>query len=343
MLLRPTASSGVPVYVQLMEQVAHAVRTGALRPGDALPGAHRLAEELVVHPAAVTRAYQGLRDRGVVTFGERAEARVAADGHRRSAYAASARMAVAPGRDITRELESAREVQQRLLPQEYPSFRGVDYAGVSRPALGVGGDYFDFIRLSETELGLAIGDVCGKGMPAALLMATLRASLRSETRHHDGEVLEVVANLNRLVHESCASNRFASFFYGKYDASSRTLRYVNAGHNPPFIVRTTGGTPRVLRLDCGGPVIGLMRDSVYTEGRLVLEPGDLLVAYTDGITEAMNAADAEWGEEELLRAIADHRTLPARELVARIMECADAFAAGAPQHDDMTAVAARVA
>src|SRR3954470_2676513 len=182
MLLRPNPSTGVPVYVQLMEQVTHAVHTGALRPGDALPGVRRLAEELVVHPGAVTRAYQGLQAQGVVTLSAGAEAQVA----RRAARTPPP---LARGRDMTRELDSAREVQERLLPQEYPAFRGIDYAGASRPALGVGGDYFDFIQRSETEFGIAIGDVCGKGVPAALLMATLRASFRSETMRRSGDVL----------------------------------------------------------------------------------------------------------------------------------------------------------
>jgi sigma-B regulation protein RsbU (phosphoserine phosphatase) len=240
-----------------------------------------------------------------------------------------------------RELEIAHDVQQRLFPQELPALPGVDYAGACRPALGVGGDYYDFILLSKTVLGIAIGDVSGKGIPAALLMATLRAYLRGQTAQRPTDLTAVMANLNRLVYESSAANRYATFFYAELDACSRALHYVNAGHNPPMVFRHNCGGREVLRLDTGGPVIGLMEDCVYCQGQIVLEPGDVLVAYTDGISEAMNGSDAEWGEEQLMEAVWPNRTAPAAGLIDRIMASADAFVAGAPQYDDMTLVVVR--
>jgi sigma-B regulation protein RsbU (phosphoserine phosphatase) len=132
---------------------------------------------------------------------------------------------------------------------------GIEYAGACRPALGVGGDYYDFIGLSETTLGIAIGDVSGKGIPAALLMATLRAYLRAQTIQGDSDLAAMMANLNQLVYESSAANRYATFFYGEYDAASGLLKYVNGGHNPPMLFKKAGG---VVRLDVGGPVIGLI-------------------------------------------------------------------------------------
>jgi sigma-B regulation protein RsbU (phosphoserine phosphatase) len=257
-----------------------------------------------------------------------------------------------------RELEIAREVQERLFPQEYPPIPGLDYAGACRPALGVGGDYYDFIRISPAELGIAIGDVSGKGIPAALLMATLRAYLRGQTLRPatdkdlrpatdkdlrpatDKDLSLLMSNLNALVYESSASNRYATFFYGQFDAGTRVLRYVNAGHNPPMIVGKDAR--RLQRLDAGGPVIGLMEGCRYAEGRATLEPGDVVVLFTDGITEAMNAADEEWGEEHLIEAVRPCRALQARDLIGRLMQSADAFVAGAPQHDDMTLVILRV-
>jgi sigma-B regulation protein RsbU (phosphoserine phosphatase) len=241
-----------------------------------------------------------------------------------------------------RELEIAHEVQERLFPQEYPPVAGIDYAGACRPALGVGGDYYDFILLSKTELGIAVGDVSGKGIPAALLMATLRAYLRAQTFQRNTDLTEVMTNLNKLVFESSDANRYATFFYGEYDADSRALNYVNAGHNPPILFRQKDGGREVVRLDTGGPVIGLMEDCVYSQGSVVLEPGDMLVGYTDGISEAMNAADEEWGEERLMRAVFPNRMVSARELIERLMISADAFVAGAPQHDDMTFSIVRV-
>jgi sigma-B regulation protein RsbU (phosphoserine phosphatase) len=241
-----------------------------------------------------------------------------------------------------REIEIAHEVQERLFPQDYPPVAGLDYAGACRPALGVGGDYYDFIHLSKTALGIAIGDVSGKGIPAALLMATFRAYLRGLTSNRQTDLTEVMAKLNNLVYESSAANRYATFFYGEFDTASRAFNYVNAGHNPPMVFRPSGGSREVLRLDTGGPVIGLMEDCLYREGRVVLEPGDVLVAYTDGISEAMNAADHEWGDERLMAAVPSNRVVTARALIERLMTSADAFVAGAPQHDDMTLIVVRM-
>jgi len=237
----------------------------------------------------------------------------------------------------TRDIEIARDVQQRLLPQDFPPIPGLDYAGACRAALGVGGDYYDFIPLSKTQLGIAIGDVSGKGIPAALLMASLRAYLRgAQTIHHQADLTAVMRNLNVLVYESSAANRYATFFYGELDVTSRVLTYVNGGHNPPMLFRQNGGGLDVHRLDTGGPVIGLIEGCEYSQGSVTLTAGDVLVAYTDGVSEAMNAAMEEWGEDRFMEAVAPNRTVPARTLIDQLMTSADAFVAGAPQHDDMT-------
>jgi phosphoserine phosphatase RsbU/P len=241
-----------------------------------------------------------------------------------------------------RELEIASEVQQRLFPQEYPPIAGVDYAGGCRPALGVGGDYYDFILRKETGVGIAIGDVSGKGIPAALLMATLRAFLRGQTLHRRSDLAGVMANLNALVFESSSANRYATFFYGELDCSSRTLTYVNCGHNAPMIFRQSGAGGTVLRLDTGGPVIGLMEDCVFEQACVALEAGDVLVAFTDGISEAMNGDDEEWGEERLMEAVRANSSDAARTLIDHLMDAADQFVSGAPQHDDMTLVVVRL-
>jgi len=238
-----------------------------------------------------------------------------------------------------RELEIAHEVQNRLFPQNYPPVPGLDYAGACRPAMGVGGDYYDFIPLSKTQLGIAIGDVSGKGVPAALLMATLRAFLRGQTTQPQPDLTLVMTNLNRLVYESSPSSKYATFFYGEFDCVTRHLTYVNAGHNPPMVFRNSG---EVLRLETGGSVIGLMPVASFDQATVVLEPGDVLVAYTDGISEAMNAADDEWGEENMMDCVRPSRDLEAMPLIERLMVSADAFVAGAPQHDDMTIVVARL-
>ena len=240
-----------------------------------------------------------------------------------------------------RELELAREVQERLFPQECPRLPGLDYAGACRPALGVGGDYFDFIAVSDSGLAIAIGDVSGKGIPAALLMATLRAFLRGQTIDWQTDLTAVVANLNRLVYESSAADRYATFFLAVFDSSSRTLRYVNAGHNSPILLRAagTGGAP--LRLEEGGTVVGLMPEGSWAQGQVRLELGDLLVLFTDGISEAMSAADEEWGVDRLVAALRTTCSAPSRVTLDSLMASADAFVAGAPQHDDMTLIVMR--
>jgi len=241
-----------------------------------------------------------------------------------------------------RELEIAREVQERLFPQSYPSVPGLEFAGFCRPAHAIGGDYYDFVPLEGGRLGLAIGDISGKGIPAALLMATLRAFLRGQTVRSRGELARMMSDLNGLVYESSASNRYATFFYAEYDPEARRLDYVNAGHNAPVVLRADrAATPDLVRLDTGGPVIGLLPECGYDQGTLQLAPGDLLVAFTDGVSEAMDAAQEEWGEDRLVPLVRAARSEPPSALITRIMAGADAFVNGAPQHDDMTLVVAR--
>jgi sigma-B regulation protein RsbU (phosphoserine phosphatase) len=243
---------------------------------------------------------------------------------------------------LNREVEIAREVQERLFPQELPPTAGLDYSGACRPALGVGGDYYDFLALPEGRLGIAIGDVSGKGIGAALIMASLEACLRAEAARAPENLGAMVGNVNRLVYQASTSNRYATFFYAQYDPASRRLTYVNAGHNPPMLFRPHADDWEVLRLTVGGMVVGLLEGCPYRQESTSLEPGDLLVAFTDGITEAMNAADEEWGEERLIVTVKSLAGFPAAQILSRIMDAADAFAHGAGQHDDMTLVVLRV-
>ena len=197
----------------------------------------------------------------------------------------------------------------------------------------------NFIPISNGGLGIAIGDVSGKGIPAALLMATLRAFLRGQAIDEETDLSALIANLNRLVFESSAQNRYATFFLGVFDSASRVLRYVNAGHNAPMVIRAGN---EVARLDAGGSVVGLMRDGAWDTGQVTLDRGDLFVAFTDGISEAMNDADDEWGEERLIEAARAMRGTPTKAILDHIVRSADRFVAGAPQYDDMTLIVARV-
>lgn len=233
---------------------------------------------------------------------------------------------------VNREMEIAREVQERLFPQEMPDIPGATMAGFCRPALGVGGDYYDVIDLGEGRVGLAVGDVSGKGISAALLMASLRASLRGITLDGPRDFAKLMHKVNRLVYEASASNRYATFFFASYDPATRTLECVNAGHNPPVLLRGA----ETIRLEADGPVVGLLPFAPYTEQSQVLEPGDVLILYTDGISEAMTHDDEEWGEERMIAAAQPARSKPAGDVLDTIFAAVDAFTAGAPQHDDMT-------
>lgn len=172
-------------------------------------------------------------------------------------------------------------------------------------------------------------------------MATLRAYLRGLISNRQTDLTEVMAKLNNLVYESSATNRYATFFYGEFDSATRSLIYVNAGHNAPMLFRQSGADRDIVRLDTGGSVIGLMEDCAYRQGCVTLAAGDVLVAYTDGISEAMTAADKEWGEDRFIEAVRPHLAVPAPKLIEHLMTSADVFAAGAPQYDDMTLVVVR--
>lgn len=242
---------------------------------------------------------------------------------------------------LNTELEIAREVQERLFPQELPTVQGLDFYGACRPALGVGGDYYDFLELDGGKLGIAIGDISGKGVGASLMMASLQASLRGQVMHFKDDLASLMVQVNALLYEASTSNRYATFFYAQYDPATKLLAYVNAGHNPPFLLRANG---EVELLEVGGPVVGMLPAMLveYEKGEVQLAAGDLLVGFTDGISEAMNPAEEEWGEDSLLAYLHTVRDCPAAEMLPAIVAEADKFANGARQHDDMTMIIAKV-
>lgn len=250
---------------------------------------------------------------------------------------------------LNAEVEIAREVQERLFPQKLPPIAGVEFAGACRPALGVGGDYYDFLALPAGQLGLAIGDVSGKGIAAALMMASLQASLRGEASRAPDNLAGLMSNVNRLVYEASSSNRYATFFYAQYNPANQQLSYVNAGHNPPLLLRALPARPAhsqpawsVTHLESGGTVVGLIEDAAYQQGSVTLASGDILVGFTDGISEAMNPDDNEWGEAAMIQSVQRCSNFPSADIIQRVMLDADAFVNGAKQHDDMTLIVLRV-
>jgi sigma-B regulation protein RsbU (phosphoserine phosphatase) len=244
---------------------------------------------------------------------------------------------------MNRELEIAREVQERLFPQDLPEIEGLEYYGACRPALGVGGDYYDFFELESGKFGIAIGDVSGKGIGASLMMASLQASLRGQAIHSNDDLAGLMVRVNKLVYDTSTTNRYATFFHAQYDPKTKQLIYVNAGHNPPYIIRRSEGDVEVIELKDGGAVVGMLPPILvnYSQGQIELKPGDLLVGFTDGISEAMNPKEEEWGEEAVLAELKTVDGKPCKEILEHIVAAADRFADGAKQHDDMTMIVLR--
>ena len=262
-----------------------------------------------------------------------------------AAYAASAietqrlRQEAEVARLVYRELEIALSVQQRLLPERAPAADGLECAAFCRPAKFVGGDYYDFILLPGDSLAFTLGDVSGKGIAAAMLMASLQALLRAEMARAPASLANLMNQFNQAVSRSSSPERYSTLFCGRIDPLRKSLTYVNAGHIGPMLLRASGD---LLRLDTGGMPVGLFDRALYEEGRVDLAPGDVLICYSDGISEATNTVGELWEENELEQLLRQSARAPASELVENIVRAADNFAAGADQADDMTVVALRI-
>src|SRR6266404_6293073 len=230
------------------------------------------------------------------------------------------------------QLEVARQVQLELLPPRDPQLEGFDISAYNFPTEEVSGDYYDWVRIYDDQIGVVIADVSGKGVPAALLMAFLRASLRAAT--HIGYATHIsMSKVNYLLWESIERNQFVTAFYGILDATNRTLSYSNAGHNPALLMKADG-TERFE--ERGGVPLGMFRDSRYYEYFETIEPGEVFVLYTDGVTEAMNSTDEEYGRDRLVAAVRQCRDLPAREMIDFIHRELTAWTDGRGAHDDVT-------
>ena len=235
------------------------------------------------------------------------------------------------------ELEIAMQVQSRLFPQRLPPMRTLEYAGACVQTRRVGGDYYDFLDLGQDRLGLVIGDIVGKGMPAALLMANLQANLRSQCATAVEQPERFLQTVNRLFYESTAENAYATFFYSEFDDRAGRLRYANCGHLPALVLRRAGD---VERLEPTATVLGLFSKWECRTAEVPLAAGDLLAIYTDGITEAFDAQDDEFGEGRLVETLHAHRDLPPRDLIAAIYDGVRRFSPQ-EQRDDMTLIVAR--
>lgn len=232
-----------------------------------------------------------------------------------------------------RELALAREIQEALLPRAALSLASLQIAADSRPCLAVGGDYYDFIPLEGGRLALVAADVSGKGTPASLLMASVHATVRALAGTLPPAAL--MARVNRLLYDSTQPHRYVTLFYGEWDVASGCLCYVNAGHVPPWHVRGDG---EVRRLEAGGVAPGLLEESAYEVGTCQLAPGELLLLVTDGVTEALSAADEEFGPARVSAWLHAVRAQPASEILQGLIEGVLAWCGLRGVSDDLTAV-----
>ena len=240
-------------------------------------------------------------------------------------------------RAMAKEMQQAAQIQLGLLPKVAPTFAGLEVAGRMVPARTVGGDYYDFIAFADGRVDLIVADVAGKGIPASLIMSSLHA--RVHVLFEDGEdVGGKVTRLNKHTCGNCPDNRFITFFTAVVEAETGRVEYANAGHNPALIVRATGGYDTLAE---GGLILGIMPTFTYQSASAQLNPGDVLVLYSDGVTEAVDPLDQDFGEERLSSLVGNLRNRPAAEIVEAVHKAVFDFAQGAPQFDDITVVVAR--
>lgn len=234
------------------------------------------------------------------------------------------------------EMSFALQVQKSLFPRRLPMDSGLEFSAICLPARGIGGDYYDIVALSGRRLAIAVADISGKGISAAILMANLQAMLRIFTGM-DPDPREVCSRLNRHLHEVMDESRFATIFYAQWNPDGNRLHYVNAGHNPPFLFNS--GSCR--RLNEGGFPLGIFPESEYDVGDAVLAPGDILVLYSDGVTEATSPGGEEFGESRLERLISACRGDPVASIRDQILRQVGTWSGKAGEEDDMTLVVAR--
>jgi sigma-B regulation protein RsbU (phosphoserine phosphatase) len=234
-------------------------------------------------------------------------------------------------RRIEQELELAATIQRRILPQESPTLENIDIIAVNVPCNTVGGDYYDFLPVTDKMVGFCIADVSGKGIPAALLVSTLQATFWATMEQPP--LTSAISRINKVIFRSTPSYNYITFFYGLLNRETQVLQSINAGHNAPIIVRQDG---QIVRLNKGGCCLGLFENAQFEIEETQLAPGDTILLYTDGVTEAANLQEEEFGEARLITLLQNYRALPLGEISRRLYRAIEDFVGEAPQHDDLT-------
>lgn len=236
---------------------------------------------------------------------------------------------------VNKELEVATEIQARFFPQQTPNLEGYEVAGCSIPAKDVGGDYYDFIPNPEPcQHGFVVADVTGKGVPASLLMATMRATLRANIQNNPNDIVQALRQVNGDIYRDSPVDKFITSIYCNLDYESHELSYVNSGHNPPYIVRANDN--RIEELDQGGVMLGIMEEIDLPKATLSIDKGDILMLFSDGVTEASNPSGELFSEERFEQWLLDHNQLSAEEMKDALLKTLRDYADGSPQSDDIT-------
>jgi len=246
---------------------------------------------------------------------------------------------------MEQELQVAKGIQKRLLPESPPQIEGVEVAAMNLPSRHVGGDYYDFVPIDTKRWGIMIADISGKGIPAAILMAMTRAVFRTQLSLLPAQMTDMevkysvpltIAKMNSFLYKDTESHKFVSLFYAILDAEERSLTYTNAGHNPQILLHNRDGT--VDFLTAGGTLVGIMENIPFEKDSVTLSSGDTLILYTDGVTDAINQREDTFGEERLLRLVKEHSSLCAQELMDKIYRAVLHFSTGTSQFDDITLI-----
>jgi len=239
---------------------------------------------------------------------------------------------------LEEEIAVAKQIQERLLPSSIPELSGFDIFAINISSKQVGGDYYDLIPLDENKLAIAIADVSGKGIPAALLMSNLQASLRALVGTKMS-ITHMTSRINDIIYENTSSDKFITYFYGVIDKNTYKMKYCNAGHNPPFLIRKDAPT---ILLEKGGLILGMMSGVEFQEGEIQLKSGDTLLLYTDGVSEAMNNEDEEFEEKRIEEVLRNNRSLTGKELIGKIINSVKEHSGSVPQGDDITMIAMKI-
>jgi sigma-B regulation protein RsbU (phosphoserine phosphatase) len=358
MLFNLTSLSSEPVYRQISRQLLERILSGAFYDGSELPSPRLLAREQHVNVNTVKRAYQELERKGfiirnsekrfwvpVFTEEEKRALRMKILNGRSnedSAEFLNRQLIAALGTlnlsDILQELDTAHRIQADLMPSKLPANERIRMAAYSQPSHTLGGDFYDCIPLEKNRFGMVIGDACGKGLPAAIVISQIQGMMRSEV-NNGNSIEKILSNINQQLVQFTPRNSFATLFYGVFDQQDSNFCYATAGHNYPIRIRCNGGSDF---LQQGGPALGLLASARFKSATVNLAPGDMLFLYTDGVTETMNPSREEYGEERLQDLLLRSRHLNPQEIIQAVLDDSENYADDNFTRDDRTMLVLKI-